>query len=128
MIDEQPSASGHDYASDGSAIGLASFKGNVNTRYGLAQEANTILEYELYMKKEGRNYKVEQCDLTISAEHPKVEQCDLTINAEHPKVEQCDLTISAENPYLAVSPDGIVSCGGEKVGLVPPNSEYTSKK
>ena len=78
--------------------GLASFKGNVNTRYGLAQEANTILEYELYMTKEGRNYKVEQCDLTISAEHPKVEQCDLTISAEHPRVEECDLTISAEHP------------------------------
>ena len=44
------------------------------------------------------------------------------------KVQQCGLMISAEHRYLAASPDGIVTCGGEKVGLLEVKNVLRNKR
>ena len=66
------------------------FKGNANTRYGLAQESFTLLEYELEQSKQGMNIHVAKSGLVISSDHP----------------------------FLAASLDGIVMMDGEAIGLV----------
>jgi hypothetical protein len=66
------------------------FKGNANTRYGLAQENNTVFEYELQQVSKRVNVKVKRCGLVIHPEHP----------------------------FLAATPDVIVTCNGVDIGLI----------
>jgi hypothetical protein len=76
------------------------FKGNANTRYGLAHENNTVFEYDLQQVSKGVNVKVKRCGLVIHPEHP----------------------------FLAATPDVIVTCNGVDIGLIEVKNVLRNKR